>query len=100
MRYRSDQGAPMIKVGTRVGTHRTDRLRGTVVGYGTLQWPSDADRHDSSFSGDVYPIVVYLVHIDDLPGSSSLGPACRVFSAEFIYELDDIMSRGYDEDHH
>ena len=56
---------------------------GVVVGFGTLQWPwPDGD----TIEGDTTPQLVYLVKLKD--GSSSLGPACAVFRADQVTEVE------------
>lgn len=61
----------MHPLGQRLVSTYDPRVRGPVVGYGTIAWPTEDD------SG---PRVVYLIKI--ARGSSSLGPAVAVLSAD------------------
>lgn len=68
----------MLLIGTKVRSRRSEKLVGEIVGYGALQWPSGANM---SGDGGIMQLV-YLVQVAD--GSSSLGPACLVFRADFV----------------
>lgn len=62
--------------------------QGTVVGYGSLMWPTSAE-----MSGDGGIIqAVYLVQVS--PGSSSLGPACLVFHHFYCERVEETSHKG------
>jgi len=61
-------------IGTRVRSKRNGE-QGTVVGYGTLQWPWNDD--------ETKP--VYLVKVAE--GSMSSQRACAVFRADLVEEV-------------
>jgi hypothetical protein len=62
----------MHLLGCRIVSTYNSRIRGPVIGYGTIAWPMEDD------SG---PRVVYLIQIAQ--GSFSLGPAIAVLSADY-----------------
>lgn len=65
----------LFEMADEVRSKRDKKIAGTVIGYGTLQWPEPKEDHDQA------PVLVYLVQVDKR-GSSSLQPAIAVLSAE------------------
>lgn len=71
----------MIGMGTVIRSKRTDKIVGSVVGFGTIMWPQD----DPNLTGDDAPWPVYLVKVSR--GSSGLGPACATLRADMVEEV-------------
>lgn len=70
----------MLKLGTLVRSKRDNRLRGRIVGYGSLQWPSS-----QNFNGDPNPVVVYLVKV--AAGSNMACNSCVVMRTDMVDDL-------------
>ncbi len=62
----------MYVLGTHVVSTRTNTIHGVVVGYGFIEWPSNAD-----LDGDSEPRAVYLLQVQD-NSSSAHSHACHV----------------------
>lgn len=67
-----------LPIGTLVMSTWDHRKKGTIVGYGSLVWPSS-----TNCGGDAGIIqLVYLVQVAEM--SSSLGPACLAFRSDRV----------------
>lgn len=73
----------LFAVGTKVRSVRDSRLRGTIVGMGALLM---AGPEYTGLGFD--PLTVYLVWVEGVQGSSSLGPAIRCFDPRFTEECE------------
>ena len=69
----------MVAIGKRVLSTMGNNLRGLVVGYGVVQWPSS-----ENLNGDEVPQAIYFVQIAE--GSSSLGQACVAMRADRVID--------------
>lgn len=70
----------MLPFGTRIKSTMGGQ-EGTIVGYGSLQWP--ADNRINGDDGIMH--AVYLVQV--MEGSSSLGQALIAFRADRVEEV-------------
>jgi hypothetical protein len=72
----------MSVIGAVVRSNWNPSIVGTVVGFGSLMWPSDKDQSYDAIIGDSQPKLVYLVQ--QSPGSNALKPACIVLRADRV----------------
>lgn len=67
----------MFELGRRIFSTYDQKVRGPIVGYGTLSWPNDYREAADA---------VYIIQIAKC--SSSLGPACAVVRASLAIPED------------
>lgn len=74
----------ILPVGSYVMSTRDPKLRGMIVGYGTLECAGPDHLVELD---ELTPTFVYLVWPDGMQGSSSLGPTVRVFDVHKTVEI-------------